>query len=67
MQHCSEIRKRVRALARLGEMADRGDFDAFLGNKAAYRGTAHWVAASPSRTAATTPGMAERTRASARS
>jgi Arc/MetJ family transcription regulator len=29
---------RLRALARLGEMADRGDFDEFLGNKAAYRG-----------------------------
>jgi Arc/MetJ family transcription regulator len=29
---------RLRALARLGEMADRGDFDEFLGDKAAYRG-----------------------------
>lgn len=29
---------RLRALARLGEMADRGDFDEFLDNKAAYRG-----------------------------
>ena len=28
---------RLRALARLGEMADRGDFDEFLGSKAAYR------------------------------
>jgi Arc/MetJ family transcription regulator len=28
---------RLRALAALGEMADRGDFDEFLGNKAAYR------------------------------
>jgi Arc/MetJ family transcription regulator len=28
---------RLRALARLGEMADRGDFDEFIGNKAAYR------------------------------
>lgn len=28
---------RMRALARLGEMADRGDFDEFVGNKAAYR------------------------------
>jgi Arc/MetJ family transcription regulator len=28
---------RLRALARLGEMADRGDFDEFAGNKAAYR------------------------------
>jgi len=28
---------RLRALARLGEMADRGDFDEFLDNKAAYR------------------------------
>lgn len=29
---------RLRALARLGEMADRGDFDEFIGNKTAYRG-----------------------------
>jgi Arc/MetJ family transcription regulator len=28
---------RLRALARLGEMADRGEFDEFLGNKSAYR------------------------------
>jgi Arc/MetJ family transcription regulator len=28
---------RLRALSRLGEMADRGDFDEFVGNKAAYR------------------------------
>jgi len=28
---------RLRALARLGEMADGGDFDEFTGNKAAYR------------------------------
>lgn len=28
---------RLRALAGLGEMADRGDFDEFLGNKAACR------------------------------
>ena len=28
---------RLRALARLGEMADRGDFDGFLDNKGAYR------------------------------
>jgi len=28
---------RLRALARLGEMADRGDFDEFIGNKSAYR------------------------------
>ena len=28
---------RLRALARLGEMADSGDFDEFLGNKTAYR------------------------------
>jgi hypothetical protein len=27
----------LRALAQLGEMADRGDFDEFLGNKVAYR------------------------------
>jgi Arc/MetJ family transcription regulator len=29
--------QRLRALAQLGDMADRGDFDEFLGNKAAYR------------------------------
>jgi Arc/MetJ family transcription regulator len=28
---------RLRALARLGEMADRGDFDEFLSDKTAYR------------------------------
>jgi Arc/MetJ family transcription regulator len=28
---------RLRALARLGDLADRGDFDEFAGNKAAYR------------------------------
>lgn len=28
---------RMRALARIGEMADRGDFDEFAENKAAYR------------------------------
>jgi Arc/MetJ family transcription regulator len=28
---------RLRALARLGEMADHGEFDEFLGNKSAYR------------------------------
>lgn len=28
---------RIRALARLGEMADEGDFDEFVDNKAAYR------------------------------
>jgi Arc/MetJ family transcription regulator len=28
---------RLRALAALGQMADRGDFDEFLGNKAAFR------------------------------
>jgi Arc/MetJ family transcription regulator len=28
---------RLSALARLGEMADQGDFDEFLGNKQAYR------------------------------
>jgi Arc/MetJ family transcription regulator len=28
---------RLQALARLGEMADQGDFADFLGNKAAYR------------------------------
>ena len=28
---------RLRALAALGEMADRGDFDEFVGNKGAYR------------------------------
>lgn len=29
--------KRINALAALGEMADRGDFDEFLGDKSAYR------------------------------
>ncbi|MEC4020155.1 type II toxin-antitoxin system VapB family antitoxin [Streptomyces sp. H27-D2] len=29
--------QRARALAELVEMADRGDFDEFVGNKAAYR------------------------------
>jgi len=28
---------RLRALDRLGEMADRGDFDAFLGGRQRYR------------------------------
>jgi hypothetical protein len=28
---------RLRALTRLGEMADRGDFDEFLDGKTAYR------------------------------
>jgi len=28
---------RLRALAALGKMADRGDFDEFLGDKSAYR------------------------------
>lgn len=28
---------RLRALATLGEMADRGDFDEFLGDRSAYR------------------------------
>ena len=28
---------RLRALARLGEMADQGDFHEFLGDKSAYR------------------------------
>jgi Arc/MetJ family transcription regulator len=28
---------RLRALAELGEMADRGDFDEFHGGKSAYR------------------------------
>jgi Arc/MetJ family transcription regulator len=28
---------RIRAMSRLGEMADRGDFDEFNGDKAAYR------------------------------
>jgi Arc/MetJ family transcription regulator len=30
--------QRARALERLGEMADQGDFDAFLGGKETYRG-----------------------------
>lgn len=29
--------ERLRALAELGQMADRGDFDEFLGDKTAYR------------------------------
>ncbi len=29
--------ERLRALEELGAMADRGDFDEFIGNKAAYR------------------------------
>ena len=29
--------ERLRALADLGQMADRGDFDEFLGDKTAYR------------------------------
>jgi Arc/MetJ family transcription regulator len=29
--------ERLRALAELGQMADRGEFDEFLGDKAAYR------------------------------
>lgn len=29
--------ERIRALERLGEMADGGDFDEFLGNKESYR------------------------------
>jgi Arc/MetJ family transcription regulator len=29
--------ERLRALAELGAMADRGDFDEFVGHKAAYR------------------------------
>jgi Arc/MetJ family transcription regulator len=28
---------RLRALARLGEMADQGDFDEFLGDKTSFR------------------------------
>ena len=28
---------RLRALSQLGEMADRGDFDEYLGDKTAYR------------------------------
>ena len=28
---------RLRALAKFGEMADRGDFDEFTGNEGAYR------------------------------
>ncbi|MFC6013554.1 DUF2191 domain-containing protein [Nocardia lasii] len=29
--------ERLRALSKLSEMADAGDFDEFLGNKSAYR------------------------------
>jgi Arc/MetJ family transcription regulator len=38
---------RLSALARLGEMADRGDFDEFLDNKRAYR---RWALRSTSST-----------------
>lgn len=37
LREVGERLARLRALARLGEMADRGDFDAYLGDKAAYR------------------------------
>ena len=37
LREVGERLQRLRALAQLGEMADRGDFDEFLGNKAAYR------------------------------
>lgn len=34
----TEAGRRARAVERLGEMADRGDFDDFLGDKGSYRG-----------------------------
>lgn len=37
LREVGERLARLRALARLGEMADRGDFDEFIGNKDAYR------------------------------
>jgi Arc/MetJ family transcription regulator len=37
LREVGQRRERLRALARLGEMADQGDFDDFLGNKAAHR------------------------------
>ncbi|RZS37653.1 VapB protein of antitoxin of type II toxin-antitoxin system [Herbihabitans rhizosphaerae] len=37
LREVSQRLVRQRALARLAEMADRGDFDEFIGNKAAYR------------------------------
>jgi hypothetical protein len=37
LREMHQRRVRRRALAALAEMADRGDFDEFVGNKAAYR------------------------------
>lgn len=37
LREVGQRRVRLRALARLHEMADRGDFDEFVGNKTAYR------------------------------
>lgn len=37
LREVSQRLVRLRALARLGEMADGGDFDEFLANKTAYR------------------------------
>ena len=37
LREVSQRLLRLRALEKLGEMADRGDFDEFLDGKAAYR------------------------------
>lgn len=37
LREVSQRLVRLQALERLGEMADRGDFDEFLGHKDAYR------------------------------
>lgn len=37
LREVSQRLVRIRGLADLGEMADRGDFDDFVANKAAYR------------------------------
>jgi Arc/MetJ family transcription regulator len=37
LREVSQRLRRVRALARLGVMADEGDFDEFVANKRAYR------------------------------
>jgi Arc/MetJ family transcription regulator len=37
LREVSQRLVRLRALERLSEMAERGDFDEFVGNKSAYR------------------------------
>ena len=37
LREVSRRSQRLRALEQLGEMADQGEFDEFLGNKDAYR------------------------------